>query len=48
MTPRESESRRDLDGRSSIVMDTVLLAYCAYENLAHSRIAKVPVAWLGK
>ncbi len=48
MTPPESESRRDLDGRPSIVMDTVLLAYCAYENLAHSRIAKVPVAWLGK
>ena len=24
---------------------TVLLAYCAYEELAHSRIVKVPVAW---
>ena len=25
---------------------TVLLGYCAFEELAHSRIAKVPVAWL--
>ena len=24
---------------------TVLLAYCAYENLAHSRIVKVPLDW---
>jgi hypothetical protein len=24
---------------------TVLLAYCAYEDLAHSRIVKVPLAW---
>ena len=25
---------------------TVLLAYCAFHDLAHSRIVKVPVAWL--
>ena len=24
---------------------TVLLGYCAYDNLAHSRIIKVPVLW---
>ena len=24
---------------------TVLLGYCAYKNLAHSRIIKVPVLW---
>ena len=24
---------------------TVLLGYCAYENLAHSRIVKIPISW---